>query len=238
MHVHVYGIIDSRAICGPVPAGHEADAATAVPFEDMAAIVSQADDAAIEPSLNHVWHHEKVLGALMERHAVLPMRFGTICPTEEVSALLRQRSDALRAGLRQVRGKVEMAVRITQSEPPPGEAGNRTSPNLAQASSAGKSYLLALAARHGHMLGDGVPALRALHEAREHLEQLSLKMVWQGPEADGKPFKVSCLVAREEIENFANKLRDIERPDLRLSCTGPWAPYSFVGEEAILGAGR
>lgn len=235
MRVHVYGIIDRCAIHGPVPTGHESGVVTTVPFDSIAAVVSPAGDARIEASPAHVWRHEKLLSALMQRHAVLPMRFGTICRIGEVSSLLGRRSDALLAGLRRVSGKVEMAVRITQSAPSEGDADRQAVAGAPQVLS-GRSYLLALAARQGRMLGDGGPALRALHEARERLEKLSFGMVWQGPEVDGKPFKVSCLVAREEIEDFAIGLRDIERPDLQLSCTGPWAPYSFVGEAAGLGA--
>lgn len=230
MRVHVYGIIDSPGPLGPMPAGHAAGALEAIPLDGIAAVVSPADGAALDASLAHIWHHETLLGALMARHAVLPMRFGTICRADVLVSLLRQRAEVLRARLQLVRGRVEMAVRITPVAPAATGGCPISAPGRPVS---GKSYLLALAARHGHPLGDTAPVLR---EARARLEQLSLKTVWQGPEAAGQSVKASCLVARDGIAAFADYLRDIERPDMRLSCTGPWAPYSFTGDEAVLEA--
>ena len=234
MRVHVYGIVDSPELAAPMPAGHDDGRLEAIPLGDIAAVVSPAGKAAPEAALARVWHHEKLLGALMEHHAVLPMRFGTICRAEEVAPLLRQRAAALHTALQLVRGRVEMAVRLTPAAPVTAPAGDRAAAASAPPAP-GKSYLLALAARQGHPLGDTAPGLR---EARTRLERLTLKTLWQGPETAGGPVKASCLVARDGIAAFTRDLRAIERPDLQLSCTGPWAPYSFTGEEADLEAAQ
>jgi uncharacterized protein (DUF934 family) len=44
----------------------------------------------------------------------------------------------------------------------------------------------------------------------------------------------SYLVPSEDVERFAQQVRGVadRNPELWLSCTGPWPPYSFVELEA------
>jgi hypothetical protein len=41
------------------------------------------------------------------------------------------------------------------------------------------------------------------------------------------------LVERDRLGEFRHRLDRLteSRPELRVTCTGPWAPYSFVSEE-------
>jgi hypothetical protein len=43
--------------------------------------------------------------------------------------------------------------------------------------------------------------------------------------------RASYLVESDQVDEFAALVRDLQQtnPDLTVSCTGPWAPYSFVG---------
>lgn len=234
--LHVYGIIDNIHMAGAAPRGHEGDAVTTFPVGAIAAVVSRATRSSIDVSRDRVWRHETVLGVLMERHSVLPMRFGTVCTDEELSRLLEHRRDALCAALHKLASKVEMAVRIaddTLREP-----ASISGPLVDRPSaSTGKAYLLARLARHKE---DSVASLTAggqLETVRAYLEARSLDMAWHVPDAFGTPIKVSCLIHRKEVEGFAAGLERLIRPGFSLSCTGPWAPYSFVGKGARLGGG-
>lgn len=230
--LHVYAIIDSGRVVGAGPHGHEDDAVTAFPLGAIAAAVSRATAPSIEVSNARVWHHEKVLAALMERHAVLPMRFGTICPENELSHLLENRRDALCAALRKLNGKVEMAVRITHGATT-GQTDFPSPPVEPASDPSGTAYLMARLARHkANGLADDPSAVK---DIRSHLRRHSLDVVWTGPETSGEPFKASCLIDRRGVGEFVEGLDRLETPGLRLSCTGPWAPYSFVGIEAGLG---
>lgn len=229
--LHVYGIIDSEGLAGAAPRGHEGDAVTAFPLGDISAAVSRATAPSIEVSNARVWHHETVLGALMERHAVLPMRFGTICPENELCHLLEDRQDALCAALRKLGGKVEMAVRITH-DASIGRTDVPSPPADPASASSGTAYLMARLARRN---ADGLADPPAVRDIRGHLGRHSLDIVWTNPETAGDPFKASCLIDRREVDEFVEGLEKLGKPGLRLSCTGPWAPYSFVGAEAGLG---
>ena len=47
--------------------------------------------------------------------------------------------------------------------------------------------------------------------------------------------RASYLVARDEVGYFASVVRDLQddHPELAVSCTGPWAPYSFAMEAGL-----
>jgi len=235
--LHVYGIIDDSRIRGVLPRGHGGGALAALPADGLAAVVSEAASASIDVSVAHVWHHEKVLNALMKRHAVLPMRFGTVRTADELSSLLGRRRNALRAALQELVGKVEMAVRIAWVNTSDAQEGKRH-PGNHPAAPSGKAYLMALAERRGRVSAEDTPAFPPGTDLRKCLERLSAATVWHEPEGPGRPLKVSCLVARDKVDVFVDCLDAWERdhlPNLRVSCTGPWAPYSFVGRRAALG---
>jgi hypothetical protein len=51
--------------------------------------------------------------------------------------------------------------------------------------------------------------------------------------SDGGDLTASYLVRVCEVECFADRVSALARaqPELSLSCTGPWPPYSFVEDE-------
>jgi hypothetical protein len=49
-------------------------------------------------------------------------------------------------------------------------------------------------------------------------------------DSPSEPLRAAYLVDRNRIEQFALEVAGLQesRPDLRLLCTGPWPPYSFI----------
>ena len=105
--LHVYGIIDGPSLGAGMARGHGGRAVSVLAAGDVAAVVSPAGPAAVEPTPDNVWHHERLLGTLMARHAVLPMRFATTCDGDALVRQLQARRQALRDGLRRVAGFVD-----------------------------------------------------------------------------------------------------------------------------------
>jgi hypothetical protein len=143
--LYVYGIVDSASLGGTPLKGHDGASVFAVPCGDCAAAASSRFGGTIAPTPRSVWLHERVLHALMRRHAVLPLRFATIAP--DASALrnrLGPMHGALIADLRRLRGKVEFALRITNilaESPRAGHAPGESA--AAQALPPGTRYLRA-----------------------------------------------------------------------------------------------
>src|SRR2546421_6325288 len=79
--------------------------------------VTRECDAAPEATPGAVWDHERVVEELMERHAVLPARFGTtFADRAELDACLERHRDELIEGLERVRNCVELGVRVMAEE--------------------------------------------------------------------------------------------------------------------------
>jgi Gas vesicle synthesis protein GvpL/GvpF len=154
-----------------------------------------------------LWRHEEVVEALMEERDLLPMRFGTLVEDDEAAVrALDERREELKTSLDRVRGAVELAVR---AEADPSSAGAPAGPS-------GTEYMRAKAHR--------TEAAALLHEPLAFLARESV--VRPGPEL----LRAAYLVDREGVESFVGLVRRLQaaQEDLRILCTGPWPPYSFV----------
>jgi hypothetical protein len=158
-----------------------------------------------------VWAHEGVVDELLSSGPVMPFRFGTTLPDRATAELYLAREQGQFARtLAALNGRVELAVRVVVPENGGDEAVDD-----------GTGYLAARArARHAHdHLLAPLDSLAAASSRRDDL---------------GRVTRASYLVARDDVDRFASVVRQLQEshPDLALSCTGPWAPYSFVGERA------
>jgi hypothetical protein len=181
-------------------------------------IYSEHAELDLTPTEGLLWTHDAVVAQLLRRGPVLPLRFGTGMP--DVAALrsvLRRNGADFLLQLEWVRGRVELAVQLGL----PAGDGDR------QASD-GRSYMRSKLA-----------ALRAGDEAAERVLvplaglAAATALSRPGPEP---VVKASYLVAAGEVERFATAVQRLQErnPELSLSCTGPWAPYSFVDGEVEL----
>ncbi|MCG8504183.1 MAG: GvpL/GvpF family gas vesicle protein [Sphingomonadales bacterium] len=214
----MYGIIgDADIRCGPIH-GHGGAEVFAFRHNNVAGVVSDARCLPLEPSVENVWRHERVLGALTERHAVLPMRFGTACEAGELFALLEMRRSAIYDGLGRVAGRVEVAVRISDKAP-----ASPPKPDRCSGEGAGTAYLMARLEDRGQSA--------AVERIRIRLSRLSEESIWDDGAGTTRGIKGSCLIGRKSVAEFAEAVGGLARanPDVAVSCTGPWTPYSFVG---------
>ncbi|MDQ3850444.1 MAG: GvpL/GvpF family gas vesicle protein, partial [Actinomycetota bacterium] len=106
--VYVYAVTGPL---GEAPAGNGLDGAPLriVTTDELAAVVSDGDDAPVRVSEGVLWAHERVVEDLMADRPVLPMRFGSALRDDDaVRAMLVTRGEELAAALRRVSGAVEL----------------------------------------------------------------------------------------------------------------------------------
>jgi hypothetical protein len=178
----------------------------ALSCDGLTAFVGPAEVAEVTPDV--LWRHEEVVESLMEQRDLLPVRFGTVM-SDETAAIraITERREQLEAALARVRGAVELAVRVARAdakEPP------REDPR------SGHAYMRAKAGEQR--------AAQALNEPLSAMARESL--VYSGPEL----LRAAYLVERRAVEDFVGAVRRLQasHPELRILCTGPWPPYSFV----------
>lgn len=188
-------------------------------------VVTSGDLAAVcgpvitgEVTAEALWEHEQIVEALMDDRDVLPVRYGTCLPDDAAAARALQDHHAeYAASLAAVRGAVELAVRVF----PAPDA--RPEPIPSVESMTGTEYLRARA-RGAAAESD---ASRIVHEP---LARSARAVDVARANRAGELLRAAYLVDRNATESFALHVNQIQsdNPQLRISCTGPWPPYSFA----------
>lgn len=219
--LYVYAVADSFP--GSVATGLHGAPLRAIECGPVQAVVSE-HTVAPEPGEDLLWAHERVVEELMEGATILPMRFGSVVDRPEaLLAMLKERRDEFTASLEQVRGAVELSVRAqlpTVAEPVEAES------RLGRHFGPGATYLL----ERAHRQRRSEDAAELIHRPLAALAKRSMRKAGSG---DPHGFKAAYLVDQDAVEAFAERVGNLNTTldDLKVSCTGPWPPYSFASEE-------
>lgn len=213
--IYLYGITEP-GVKAPDVAGLEDEPVSVLDAGLVAALHSRHEREALDPEPEALWRHDRVLENAMEHGPVLPARFAsTFADTDALAAILEGEGTRLSAQLERVRGCVELAVRL--SLPP----GDHPAPQT------GREYV---ASRMAQRDESRAAVEMALEPLAEHAVLAQRKAV----SGNTTTLAASYLVRATEVDRFAEEVRELGRQhsELSLSCTGPWPPYSFVGDEA------
>jgi Gas vesicle synthesis protein GvpL/GvpF len=206
--IELYAITDAAA--PPLP---RVASLRAVPAGGLAAVCAQARDEDV--TAEALWRHEEIVETLMRDRDLLPVRYGTRFGGDDaVARAIGERRGELSAALEQVRGAVELALRVHVTGSVPEPPSDETS---------GTEYLRAkarAAALEKRVAGVVDEALRPL--ARESVRRPA--------RAPSEALRAAYLVDRGAVERFRGRVAELAdaNPALRLLCTGPWPPYSFA----------
>ena len=215
MTVHVYALTEHPANL-PTTRGIDDSQVDAVHVDGFDVIVSEVTAAANEPAV--VAHARVVDEVVAANDAVLPARFGR--GVDDVAALtgtIRGREDKLRAALEQVRGNVEIGLRVTAGAP------REQQP----AATSGQAYLQ-------NRLAQVQTADRTAHEIHAPRAEAARAATLNVLATPDLLLSAAYLIPRAEVEAFRERVEalDTKHPDLTFVCTGPWPAYSFATVEA------
>ena len=100
----------------------------------------------------------------------------------------------------------------------------------AQALPPGTRYLRARAERLRETIAGENAAGRLERRLRRHLDRSADSAVWEPATMRSATLAASYLVERDAVPAFIDAIAAARarHPALHVSCTGPWAPYSFV----------
>ena len=204
--IEVFAITDRDDL--PLP---DTEGLERVCHEGMAGVFIRRQ-ARPEASAEALWDHEQIVEQLMEDRAVLPLRYGTLLRDEgELRGVMEERSAEFAQLLDLVRGRVELAVRVLAES---------ADDEVDEKPRSGRAYMETLARRRKSS-EEAVAALEPL----ESVAEAAVKR-----ESAGDLTRLSFLVERGRVEDFNVRLDELrgEHPELSMTCTGPWPPYSFV----------
>jgi hypothetical protein len=181
----------------------------------LAAIVSDHPGIDPEPASERLRDYELTVRRLMERDAILPVRFGSVLADDGAArALLRRRRRDLLSRVRRVRGAVELALRASW------RGGAEDGADVRPPS--GTSYL-----RQRLELRQNARRVATELDPLSALALGSLRTLSPEP---GLPVLDTYLVERGRVAEFVALVRQLGDylDDVDLTCTGPWPPYSFA----------
>jgi hypothetical protein len=229
MTVYVYAIIDRPTIPVPDMPGLEGAALDTLPCQDIGAVVSLSTVGKAPPVEAILWQHETVVEALMADHSVLPVRFGTMLPDEAaVQAVLVTHYAEFTVGLERVRGHVELGLRVlwnddsarplTSDQPPPHSLGS------------GRAYMLARLEEECRLQVRRERAESLAREIHTPLARLAAEATLRTLMTPRLLLTAAYLVRHEQVAAFRQEVETLSPtyPEVRLLCTGPWPPFSFV----------
>jgi hypothetical protein len=209
------------AIAGPLGEPPEQTGLDGAPLEtlelgSLTAIYSWHEQLELRTDAETCWAHDRAVEAVMASQAVLPARFGTTFPdTQALWRAVTQRREELQRRLEEIDGCVELAVRINPLSSTDGQRSD------------GRQYLL-----------DKLSAQRLREALAESalacLKEFAVASKLTTSQSGDETVSLSYLVRAGGVERFSRAVGRLQRrwPEFALSCTGPWAPYSFADPTA------
>jgi hypothetical protein len=219
--LHLYGIVEPQVAWDG--AGVDGEPLVPVVCGEVVAVASEHSrsfDRA--PSEEELWEHEEVLETLLERGAVLPVRFGVhFADRAALRAEIEPRSAQLAQALAHVRHRVELSVRLLARAAAP----QASTDEVDAESGPGAQYLL-------KRLEHKRDASRKLDAVRARLAPRAVAERSHVLPRPGTIATAAFLVEEAAVEGFRQEAQALEREleDVVLVCTGPWPPYNFVDE--------
>jgi hypothetical protein len=170
--------------------------------------------------------HQRAVADLASKLDILPARFGTVFLTGESLRQHVERSrKSMQSAFKKIAGSDEWGVKVftsIQSE----------QPAMIEAAS-GTDYLKRKAQSVMPRTREEDPGLTALTKS---LASISTEVAAGGKASSGQPnllWHGSFLVKRSQQKKFSDVLKQFTAKNgerYRVECSGPWPPYSFVGQ--------
>jgi signal transduction histidine kinase len=100
------------------PGVGRSDKVRLVTYDDLAAVVSDAPQDDYEVTRENLLAHQRVITQAMTRSDVLPVAFGTVAESDQQvqEQLLHGAADELRHSLAEVRGRIELELKVLWNE--------------------------------------------------------------------------------------------------------------------------
>jgi hypothetical protein len=239
--VYVYGVLAARqtASCmATLGAGIGARSVGVLLADDLVALVSEALSDTIARSRRHMLDHTSVLERAMQHATVLPLRFGTIAPSEaELRMCITANRTAFRNELRSIEGRVELGLKASWRKESifadivERDQALRQMRDRLQTRPAGETYYerielgrrveAALAGRRdaeqAAILAELTPLAERHESLRTHDEDMILNHAFLLPRATEPAFDAAVARLAERCGNR-----------LELRYVGPVPPFNFV----------
>ncbi|PYN76693.1 MAG: hypothetical protein DMD97_10685 [Candidatus Rokuibacteriota bacterium] len=218
MYQYLYAIADRLPATWRSPSASVGGPVTLQRLDDLVAVVSPVERRPDANARALALHHD-VVASTLEADAIVPFRFGTVVTASDLDAWLAVHAPLVRTTLAQLRGCVEMSVKLLRLHC--GHSIERTCRECA----------------------DGAPGVVQLRELAERLVTQSGIERWRYRSPSGGSNvagSVAFLVPRPEVDGFLARIAPVasRATGIAVVPTGPWPAYSFVPSFERFGSAR
>jgi hypothetical protein len=237
---YVYGVVSAEnapAISAPAIGGEHP--VRAVTSGGLTAIVSNVASDFVRATREDLQRHMAVLEEAAAAATVVPLRFGTVMPGDDLvrAELLDARAEEIRGMLRRLDGRIELSLNGTYQEQVLGEVidedreaaalrarvrGRDEAATYYERIRLGELVAGAMAAKREH------DAERVLAELRPLADDVHLGELTH----ERSVLSAAFLVRRDRLEDFdraAEQVAKQHRDRIRFRYAGPLPPFDFVG---------
>lgn len=260
---YVYGVAagDKEVRMGPI--GIEGNEVYTITYEDISAIVH---DCSAEPyQSNHdeivknwVKTHQSVLDAAGEQLGIIiPLGFDTIMlsrdnatpPEQVVKEWLKEDHNRLSEVMKRIEGKDEYGVQVSYESRFIVKHISEQSEEIIKIKEEMATKTPGMAYMYKQKLERAVKAETErlanawfndfYGRAKKHADDIIIEKTKQLNNGKVMLLNLSCLMAREKIDNLGKELEEINNMDgFSVHFSGPWPPYSFVAKPVVLVKGE
>ena len=233
--LYLYAVVDSPSRPLPDRSGLYGSKLESLAYRQIAVVASRLSVPNVAPEADNVWSHERVVEALMNERAVLPVRFGTTIAHEGlVMRALAAQYECFVERLRHVCGRVELALRVLGPAEaicctPSPEEGPMVAEGLSAAPN-GRAYLLARLQEEHQRQAQQRERQKLVEQVYRPLAELAADSVQQVSLTPQLLLLAAYLVDVERTADFCAMVGRLAqaRPELGFLSTGPWPAYSFA----------
>ena len=241
--LYVYGVVETGSLTGAIgTTGVGGEAPMLFAVDGLTAIVcgidvSEFEGETLERNVSSpewlewkVRAHESVLEDVLQRAAVVPMRFGSIFSSPDgLRSMLTEHAEALRAALDRVRGRTEWGVKLHCD-------ASRLAGSIAGVSSeppSGRGYLMKKKAELEASTRASEAAAAIASETHDALAEVADEAVRSASRAN-EVLNGAYLVRDGEREAFMRRVEELQQRHadaFAFEVTGPWPPYNFTSAD-------
>lgn len=235
--VYVFGIVKTSKNANETKTttmGGEETKIYAISYKDLKALVGKVPAQVYEPKEENVVEHQRVLEKVMKNSTVIPMSFGTTFKSEgDVTELLKQTYSSLKNILKDIKGRIEMGVKVfwdeekmikIAAEEIPEEQLEKENVSYQERIEKGQEIESILEKYKKKYTEDIHEKLKTCSVASRANDNISEDMI----------FNAAFLIEKNRESDFDEKMQELGKKyegELEFRYSGPWPPYNFVNIE-------
>jgi hypothetical protein len=233
MKIYPYCLVSSRVLLPASIPGLDGRPILQQDIGGLTVILSESDAEKVALTRENVLRHDAVVRSVLEHETPLPFRFGHLVTLEQLTSYIESKSESLQARLQQLRGRVEMSVKIIWNRESKLTNSNPESETVPGNTGKGVAFLMSKRAemQEEEALSLGAEAVAAWLKSEISGFVCEERVVLRPTEK--LVLSASFLVDASKLEVYKKRTALIKsgRPELHFLTSGPWPPYSFSNNE-------